>query len=146
MHDHSVRLEHCKDQASQTLDEFYGQIASHDDVVDRQGAEAMLELIARLRALSDDRRVWGLTSHYRLCLLAQDSFQSPWYVVVGALDRRNYFIEYLMPPAVAPWPAAYVRGEARSQDDAVQMIVTAMERSEGWSQRGSNGSRDAAAR
>lgn len=127
-----VRLERCKDQPSATLDEFYEKIAGHESHVDREGGRAMLALITRLRGLSDDRRVWGLTSLYRLCLLAQDTYRSPWYVIVSALDRNNYFIEYLMPPALAPWPAAYVRGEAGSEDEAVQMILSALDRSEGW--------------
>lgn len=41
-----------------------------------------------------------------------------------------------MPTAVAPWPDARVQGEARSEarseDEAVRMILIAMERSEGW--------------
>ena len=76
--------------------------------------------------------MWGLTSHYRLALLAQDSSETPWFVIVSALDKRNYYVEYLMPKAIAPWPHAYVRGEARSEDGAVQMVLTAMEKSEGW--------------
>jgi hypothetical protein len=127
-----MHLETCRDQSSRTLDEFYEEIAAHDSHVDREGGRAMLDLIARLRALPHERRVWGLTSHYRLCLLAHDTYQSPRYVTVAALDRNNYSIDYLMPAAVAPWSGARVQGDARSEDDAVQMIVTAMERSEGW--------------
>jgi len=52
--------------------------------------------------------------------------------MISALDKRNYFIEYLMPEHVAPWAHAYVRGTALSEDDAVRMILTAMEKSGGW--------------
>jgi hypothetical protein len=58
--------------------------------------------------------------------------QIPLVCDFSALDKRNYFVEYLMPQRVAPWPNAYVRGEARSEDSAVQMIVAAIEKSEGW--------------
>ena len=92
----------------------------------------MLDWIARLRALPDDRRIFGLTSHYRLCLLSQDDYTSPWFVIISALDERNYYVEYLMPENEAPWQAAYVRGEARSAEDAVWMVVTAMDKSGGW--------------
>ncbi len=109
--------------------------SEHDGAVDREIGKTMLSLLARLRALPDGRHVWGLTSHYRLCLLSEDSSASPWFVIVSALDMRNYYVEYLMPERVAPWPHAYVRGEARAEDDAVQMVVTAMEKSEGWSVR-----------
>lgn len=56
-----------------------------------------------------------------------------WYVRFITLDHHNYWIEYLMPSAVAPWPNAHVRGKARSEDEAIQMILTAMDRCGGWS-------------
>jgi hypothetical protein len=92
----------------------------------------MLDLMSRLQALPDEQRVFGLTSHFRLCLLAKDDYVSPWLVIISALDKHNYFIEYLMPDNVAPWPGAYVRGQANSEDDAVRMIMIAMEKSGGW--------------
>lgn len=123
----------CQDQKSQTLEEFYTEVSRQGSVVCREGGKAMLGILARLRALPDERRVFGLTSHHRLCLLAQNTYRSPWFVIISALDSRNFYVEYLMPDRIAPWPHAYVKGEARSEDDAVQMIVTAIESSEGWS-------------
>lgn len=128
-----MHLTRCKDQSRGTLDEFYGEIRDTNQPGCRQGGEAMLDLIARLRALPDDRHVYGLTSLGRLCLLSKDTYTSPWFVIVSALDEKNYYVEYLMPEREAPWPNARVRGEARSTDDAVRMIVTAMEKSGGWS-------------
>jgi hypothetical protein len=130
-----MHLTRCHDQESKTLDEFFERVSRRDDVVCREGGKAMLDLIARLRALPDSREVYGLTSHHRLCLLAADNYQSPWFVIISALDKRNYFVEYRMPDDVAPWPGAYVRGYTSSVDRAVQMILTAMEKSEGWSER-----------
>jgi hypothetical protein len=127
-----MQLVHCKDQAPLPMERFYGDAAQHEDDFVRRRARLMLDLIARLRALPDDRCVWGLTSHMSLCLLSQDDCFSPRYVVVEALDRRCCFVEYRMPSALAPWQGAYVRGEARSEDEAVQMIVTAIDRSGGW--------------
>ena len=130
-----MHLTRCSDQQSKTLDDFYSELSVSHETVSREIGQAMLSLLARLRALPDDRRVWGLTSHYQLVLLAADSYQTPWLVIVAALDERNYFIEYLMPEEVAPWAGAYVKGEARSQEQAVQMILTGMEKSGGWSNR-----------
>jgi hypothetical protein len=130
-----VYLTRCHDQKSKTLDEFYRELSISDEPVTREIGQTMLSLLARLRALPDERRAWGLTSHYRLCLLAADSAETHWFVTVVALDARNYFVEYLMPEHIAPWSRAYVRGEARSEDEAVQMIQTGMEKSEGWKQR-----------
>src|ERR1035441_1225379 len=114
------------------LDTFYSKLNQSEETVSRKIGKATLDLIARLRALPDQRRIYGLTSHYRLCLLAEDADSSPWSVIVTALDKQDYVIEYLMPKRIAPWPDAYVRGEARSEDEAVEMILTAMEKSEGW--------------
>jgi hypothetical protein len=127
-----MHLTRCKDQKRITLDEFYGEMRNSNEPITRKSGEVMLDLLARLRALPDDWRVFGLTSHNRLCLLSQDTCTSPWFVIVSAFDDRNYFIEYLMPEREAPWPHAYVRGEARSADDAARMIRTAMEKSGGW--------------
>ena|SRR5215469_2169389 len=120
-----MHLTRCKDQKRATLEEFYTEA--------RDLGKVMLDLIARLKASPDERQVYGLTSHYHLCLLSQDTSASPWFVRVIALHERDYHIEYLMPESEAPWPKAYIRGEARSTDDAIRMILTAMEKSGGWS-------------
>ena len=87
----------------------------------------------QLRALPDERRAWGLTSHYSLWLLASNTFHSPWYVNFIAIAPTSYRVEYRMPAnASPPWPNALVRGEARSEAQAVEMILVAMDRSEGW--------------
>ena len=127
-----MHLTHCQDQKKQTLDEYYTEVTTWENAVSRDVGRVMLALINRLRALPDERKVFGLTSHLRLCLLAVDSWKSPWFVIISALDQRNYYIEYLMPGRIAPWPRAYVRGEANSENAAVQMILTAMDKSEGW--------------
>ncbi len=123
-----MQITRCHDQASRALEEVYRGTTNPLTL----GA-AMLDLLDRLRSLPDDRRVFGLTSHYHLCLLAADTYRSPWFVKFLALDKQNYFVEYLMPKQLAPWPGAYVCGEARSAERAVQMILIAMEKSEGWS-------------
>ncbi len=96
-----MQLTRCKDQKSQTLDEFYAELCEGDEFVGRNCGKAMLGLVERLRELPDDKVVFGLTSHHRLCLLAGDFYQSPRLVVVSALDDRNYFIEYLIPEELA---------------------------------------------
>lgn len=130
-----MQLERCSDQPSRSLDGFYAEHARSDHDGTRDIGRAMCSLIARLRALPDERRVYGLTSHYRLCLLAEDTSASPWYVIFVAVDSR-VFVEYLMSVHDAPWPRACVRGEASSEDEAVAMILTAMDRSGGWNTGG----------
>jgi len=127
-----MQLTRCKDQDHETLEESYGELARSADGFNRECGEAMLGLLARLRALPGEKPVFGLTSHHRLLLLAEDSHQSPSFVIVSALCKHEYHIEALLPESTAPWPGAYVRGVARTEDEAVEMIETAMTLSEGW--------------
>ncbi|BCU79092.1 hypothetical protein [Luteolibacter sp. LG18] len=128
-----MHLERCQDQNQRTLDQFYGEFLAADNSPSREAAHAMLGLIGRLRSLDDPRRVHGLTSHFRLCLLAQDHHATPWHVTIATLGRDLYQIDYLMPDHHAPWPGARVSGEARGEEHALQMVLRAMDLSGGWS-------------
>lgn len=128
-----MHITRCQDQKRQTLEEFYGERGWSEPPHEDEGGQVMLALIERLRALPDERRAYGLTSHCHLWLLAQDTFASPWYVSFIAASSQHYAIEYRMPESEAPWPHAHIRGVATSENEAVQMILTAMEKSGGWS-------------
>jgi hypothetical protein len=124
-------LARCKDQGTETLDAFYEGFAKRGTAVGTDG-RAMLDLFAALQMWSDTRQVWGLTSLAALYLLSSDDSSSPRYVKVLALSYGGYEIEYLMPAEIAPWPQAWVRGEAATVHDAVRMLGVAMDRSGGW--------------
>jgi hypothetical protein len=126
-------LERCSAQKSATLDEFYGAIAKNP--VGAQTGTAMLSLIARLRGLAWPERAWGLTSHLHLVLLAEDDDSSPWFIKAVALDPRNFLVEFLLPSGAAPWPRAYVKGEASSEDEALDYLETAFRLTDGWGRR-----------
>jgi len=64
-----MHLTRCKDQPNHTLDEFYTEASQSQSSATREIGKTMLELLASLRALPNERRVYGLTSHYHLCLL-----------------------------------------------------------------------------
>jgi hypothetical protein len=127
-----MHLIRCRDQLPESLEEFYSGLAKNCDGILREDAEAMLSLLARLRAESDDRQVFGLTSHARLSLLAADDYRSEKYVVIAALGRLEFHVKYLMPAAAAPWPGAYVTGGTRSINEAIRMILIGMDNSQGW--------------
>lgn len=121
-----MRLERCNDQPSKTLDQFYEEIAAHDHPVDQAIGVAMLSLIRLLRLSDDLRRVWGLTSHYSLVLLAEDTYLSPWYATVRASGEQRFEI------VTQSEGGEGGRREASSLDDAVALIVDAMDRAGGW--------------
>ncbi|MGC4016572.1 MAG: hypothetical protein QM755_18935 [Luteolibacter sp.] len=127
-----MHLERCQDQNQRTLDEFYGEFLQADHSISREGAQAMLGLIARLRSQDDSRRVFGLTSHFQLCLLAVDDYTTPWHVAIDTLGAYGFRIHYLMPDHHAPWPGAQVSAQAHTEDDALRMVLHAMELSGGW--------------
>ena len=129
-----MKIIRCRDQQHETLEEFYSKLAIGENSPLREAGKAMLDVLTGLKALPDERLVYGLSSMAQLCLLAHDDYKSPWYVIVSALDRRNYFVEYLMPENMSPWPNAYVKGAATSTDAAVELIQIAIDRSAGWTE------------
>ena len=66
------------DGKSGTLDDSYAHLSKNKDSYWQKYGESMLKLIEWLRALPDNRKVYGLTSHRRLCLLAENRANSPW--------------------------------------------------------------------
>lgn len=127
-----MKLVRCSDQAPETPEEFYARLGAHPGFATSLGPNAMIELIAKLRACDDSREIFGLTSLYRLVLLPRDTWTTPWFVIVGALHANEYSIEYLMPERLAPWPGAQVTGTANSVGRALEMVLIAMDKSEGW--------------
>ena len=120
----------CSDQKTQTLEEFYSERLNEKN--SSEMGKAMLSIIDSLNNAFKQTTIYGLTSHYHLILLSQDSFKTDWYVSVVALDHRHYFIEYLIPEKIRPWPYAKVKGEAQSLEEAMKYISIGMSESLGW--------------
>lgn len=95
-------------------------------------AVRMLELLPGLEKVCNDRVVWGLLSHYSLCLLSRRDFRARPHVVVVA-DSSGYRVSYKMHPDDAPWPIATVEGHTDSSAEAAKLVAIAMDRSGGWS-------------
>jgi hypothetical protein len=126
-------LKRISDQNGGTIQDFYF------DVIEKQKAsswndsgKAMLNLIKRLDELFMDDTIWCLTSLYRLVLLTDDNWKSPWYVIISALESKEIYVEYRMPDDLKPWDDATVKGTANSLDRAVEYVLIAMHRSAGW--------------
>ena len=126
-----MRIRRCG-PAPESLEQFYRERSLATDH-HRIGALETLSLLERLAAHPDPCEVWALTSEMEgLCLLERDDPTIPPRVIWMACDSRDYFIKFLMPPALAPWPDAYMEGQAHSEDEAFNMILTGMRQSQGW--------------
>jgi hypothetical protein len=127
-----MHLSRCQAQKSQSLEVFYTELRQNTNGIFFEINSAMIDLVQYLQKLKGEERVFGLTSHTRLLLLAEDKYDAECYVRISALDNHSYIIEYLMPERFSPWPQAYVQGKADSLERAAKMVLTAMRCSEGW--------------
>ena len=119
----------CSAQKNATLEQFYTE-GDHKQTLD-MGAK-MLSLINLIDTKFKDTTIFGLTSLYRLMLLANDTYKSPWFVCIAS-DGQTFYIDYLVPKSNQPWADARVKGEAESIEQAFKYVLIAMTNSEGWS-------------
>lgn len=118
-------LERCKDQPSLTLDQAFTPPEVSPDM-----SFAMLGLFRRLRQRGSERQAWGLTSLHQVVLLAENTWESPWYVTFIAASESWYRVSYMLPEGNEPWTT--LSAETDNEDSAVAMILEAMDLSEGW--------------
>lgn len=129
------RYHHQLEGASgQTLEETYLELAQ-DYPCMADFSDAMLTLLTRLQSLPDSREFVALTSHHALCFICGDSPGDFWHhlVRIGGSNKSSYSISCRMPDRIAPWQEARVEGMADSVDQAISMILKAIDYSEGWS-------------
>ncbi len=122
-------IQRCSAQAMQSLKEYYEHL--RDDRLPDIGI-GMLELLDLVDEMFQETKIFGLTSMMGLLLFAEDDVPFPWYVKISSFGIRDYHFEYLLPEEQAPWPHAFVRGEARNLADAKNYLLIAMHRSQGW--------------
>jgi hypothetical protein len=130
-----MALKRASTQSSRGLYEFYRQLVDYDlgtEGSNTKVSRQMLELLPMLEDLFLSLNVWGLTSMERLCLLADDDWRSPWFVIIQAKPMGGFQIQYRMSQAEAPWPNAIVEGFAEDKERACELIRIAMQRSGGW--------------
>ena len=94
----------------------------------------MLELIPLLEEALSERNVWALTSHKSIVLLAKDDYTSPGFVTIIPKPAPDapYEIHFVASATESPWPDAIVMGNAATKERAVEMVLTAIARSDGW--------------
>jgi len=119
-------IKKCKDQDYSTLQEFYT-----DPKVPKPIGEATLKLISWLNETFKTTEIFGLTSHYRLVLLSENSSSANSNVIISAMGIRYYF-EYLIPTEEAPWEHAHITGFTDNFEDAKKYILLCIKKSKGW--------------
>lgn len=117
-----------------TIDDFYGESGYLESIQRYPSQLAMRLLIDRLRLSESPLSAYGMTHMHELGLRTVDDAKTQEFVTISASDQHSYFIRYLMPEAQAPWPYAWVLGEANSVDDAAAMVLTAFKLSGAWEQ------------
>lgn len=122
-------IHRSSEQRPITLQEFYSENEMGSDYT--FVGEQMLTFLQAIDELFPYTQLFGLTSHYRLVIKKEDRSASEWYIIVAALANEFYF-EYLMPKDIAPWQRAYVRGTARSLEEAKRFLLIAMRECDGW--------------
>lgn len=129
----------CSAQKNITLEAFYKEfIPDESDTIEDIGTP-MIDVIHLINRLFKDTVIYGLTSHATLLLHNQDEVLGSWLVsLVGYVSRlekkvMEYYIEYVMPPDIAPWPGALVRGRVTTLEELEKYLIIAMKASGGWS-------------
>ncbi|HIB67112.1 MAG TPA: hypothetical protein EYO33_18885 [Phycisphaerales bacterium] len=122
-----MNLLECSCQPNETLEEHFQNL--NRKYVNGQGTLALIE---RLREFPDERTVYGLTSVDRLCLLSQDDYTTPWWVVITSHGIDDFRIECRLPQEQAPWRGAQILGRTKDLGKAVEMVVKGLILSRGW--------------
>jgi hypothetical protein len=119
-------------QGPATLDDEYRGFEELPNGHLSRAGTRMLQLLPLLSEACSAIDVWGLTSHESLCLIAADTQEAPWLVIIEPAPGDEYEIRFRLPGSEAPWDHAMVWGSARSPEEACRMVGIGMERSRGW--------------
>lgn len=119
------------DQKSKTLIEFYTDFKNESNSFLKGSGTLMLNWIDRINSEFKETEIWGLTSHHHLILQNENDYTSKIYVILTT-GIDEYHIEYLIPKESEPWENAYVKGVAKSLDEAIIMLKIAMRNCKGW--------------
>ncbi len=123
----------CSDQKNKTLEEFYKELTSNNvTIVENNIGNAMLSFISMVNETFKETTLYGLTSHFSLVILAEDSWKSDWFVTVYSIGDNKFQFEYKMPKNESPWNYAVVKGQANTIDEAIDFLIISMTESGGW--------------
>lgn len=126
-----MNIHRCSEQGSESLDTFYDHFLTGPDPIKAHIARETLATLRLLRAQRPGTTAYLLTSHLGLLFLAEDRAGAESFVRLECMGP-GFAIEYRMPEDLAPWPGAWVKGRARTAEEALEYTLIAMERSRGW--------------
>lgn len=123
----------CKEQKSQTLEDFYNECFVSDNRISSNLGKAMLQIIEKINQIFIETIIFGGTSHDHLLLFTTETNNADWYVAIIA-NAYEYYIEYRMPKYKQPWEDATVKGVTTSLDEFMNYLIIAMTESGAWAE------------
>ncbi|NNV57989.1 hypothetical protein [Limnovirga soli] len=94
----------------------------------------LIDLTRLINSMFPDTVIWALTSIERLVLMNEDDYRSNWYVIIANGSSTEFYFEYLIPEEKSPWENAYIKGVAKSLDEAKVYLIKSMHGCNGWSE------------
>ncbi|WP_316846283.1 hypothetical protein [Pedobacter psychrodurus] len=121
------------DQKKKTLEEFYQELTNEKaTITEKLIGKTMLSFLSMVNTTFFDTTIYGCTSHYSLCIQAEDHWESGWDIVIQTYGDQKFQFEYKMPEAISPWRYATVKGQANTIEEARNFLIIAMTESGGW--------------
>jgi len=121
------------EQSNQTLEAFYKEWATSDDMISSDIGKTMLRIIEEINKVFVATDMFGLTSLAHLLLYPTASMETGWYLSIIA-NPWEYYIEYKIPKDEQPWENATVKGIAQSLDEFINYLIIGMTKSGGWAE------------
>ncbi len=93
----------------------------------------MRQLIMKLDERLTQTIVWGLTSHYLLCLMAVPTYDmGSWFVTMDPHYLSSFRISYRLPEGELPIPDSEISFRVKDVDLACERTILALRYSRGW--------------
>ena len=122
-----MELRRCSCQDGVPIERHF---ARQEDVM--TDAKSMRSLLAKLASADFECTVFTLTSVDRVCLLSQDDYSTPWWVIITSFPEEEFKIECRIPRSIRPWLSATLVSEESSADKACETVLQARRYCRGW--------------
>ncbi len=115
----------------QSLEEFYEDERWTHSAFKKISTET-LKILEWLNEKFKDTLIFGFTSHQRLILVKENDSSSKNQIIISMSCIDHHYIQYAMPPDIAPWKDAYITGTAYNLEDAKKLISIAIKNCGEW--------------